>query len=391
MSLNLRAYKQLKPNVVIFAGGTGIRDIHIALAKHCTVTRVLPVCDNGGSSKAIRQRFKLMPVGDIRHALVTAAQSQSSDRDIIRLLNWRLPEDASAIELHKELAVFCASRHPLMQKFQKEQREAIQNYIVQFKKNARGLKIAGGSIGNFILVGAYLVHGHINSAITAVKDLFEINADVWPVSVVNDLQLRAELEDGREILGQEAITSIDRLHIPYKIKSVDYVDQEKMPAINSVVVDAINKADMIVFGPGSFFTSVLPHLMVKNSADLIAQLSVPKIFIGNMLQANECYGYGLYELIRYYLAQAKKVSNQNHVNQAYVNTILANKYPGQSTLDKKYLSPGRGLEELNKYGISIITKDFEDPWNPGTHDANLICETLMRVMSEYSKDKVNLG
>ncbi len=389
--MNRKPQNQLKPNVVIFAGGSGIRDIHIALAKHCDVTRVLPVCDNGGSSKAIRQSFELMPVGDIRHALVTAAQSQNSDRIIVRLLNWRLPTDASAIELHKELAAFCSSRHPLMQEFQEQQREAIKNYLVHFKKQSRGLTIAGGSIGNFILVGAYLVHGHINSAITALKELFDINSDVWPVSIVNDLQLRAELENGREIIGQDAITSIDREHIHYKIKYLDYIDQANLPNLNSVVGDAIKNSDMIVFGPGSFFTSVLPHLMVKNIADQIAQLSIPKVFIGNMLQANECYGYSLYELMRYFLAKAKKVSNIKQVNQAYINTILANKRPGQSVLDKEYLTPGRSLTGLKKYGISVIDKDFEDPWCVGTHDANLICETLMHVMSEYSKDKVNNG
>ena len=106
MYLNQRRRKHKRTHIVIFSGGSGVREIHIELAKTCHITRVLPVCDNGGSSKVLRQYFNIMPVGDIRQALVTAAQCQQCDRAILRLLNWRLPKNSTVTQLHREMAAF---------------------------------------------------------------------------------------------------------------------------------------------------------------------------------------------------------------------------------------------------------------------------------------------
>lgn len=411
-------HKELGVHIVAFTGGTGFRDINMLLAqKTKNITRVVPIWDNGGSSKELRDGFDLMPVGDIRHALMTQAHGEGRVGCIVKLFNWRLSDTGNEKELLSELESFINNEHPLMKSLDPSLGNVIVNYLKRFYESlplsmdnidAMGNKtrtdLRNGSIGNFVLVGSYLAHNKdINTAIYVFRQLCSIHGNVWPISTANDLHICAHLEDGQTIMGQSKTTAIDRSKLNSRIKTISFshhlnakANLEKATQIkhrqkknrlvtaaaNSMVLDALHKAEVIVFGPGSFFTSVLPHIMVDGIADTISGLDVPKIFIGNLLEDNECYGYSLEEIIDIFLSTCNQHATIKRPPDKYITHIIVHSSHTMTEYthnDRHYLPPGENIERFNRDGISLIIDDFENPWKRGGHDPVCISEYLINI------------
>ena len=391
-------------HIVAFTGGTGFRDINMLLAqKTQNITRVVPIWDNGGSSKALRESFDLMPVGDIRHALMTQAHGEGRVGSVVKLFNWRLSDSGDNNKLLNELKSFINNQHPLMKSLDPSLGNVIVNYLKHFYDslplsidNKKAMNLQNGSIGNFVLVGSYLAHNKdINTAIYVFRQLCSIHGNVWPISIANNLHINAYLEDGQILMGQSKTTTIDRLKSNSRIKTISFghnlSTQEKdihtkehhvsAPA-NPMVLDALKNAEVIVFGPGSFFTSVLPHIMVDDVADTISKLDVPKIFIGNLLEDNECYGYTLEDIIDIFLSTCNQHATIKRPPNKYITHIIAHSSHSITEYthnDRHYLPPGDNLKRFNNDGISIIINDFENPWKRGGHDPVCITDYLMNI------------
>lgn len=430
-------------HIVAFTGGTGFRDINMLLAqKTQNISRIVPIWDNGGSSKALRESFNLMPVGDIRHALMTQAHGEGRVGSIVKLFNWRLPDTGNNKKLLTELESFINNQHPLMKSLDPCLGNVIVNYLKRFyeslpvamdlavelsmdRKDAAGnenvMELKNGSIGNFVLVGSYLAHNKdINTAIYVFRQLCSIHGNVWPVSTANDLHINACLEDGQMLLGQSKTTTIDRSKSNLRIKTINFSDdsglkkmllknkglkdeglknkglknkcqqnkaaQRKDRAVsvpaNPMVLDALQKAEVIVFGPGSFFTSVLPHVMVDGIADMLSELDVPKVFIGNLLEDSECYGYTLEEIIELFLTSCNQHATIKRPANKYITHIIAHSSYTMTEYthnDRHYLLPGENIKRFNNDGISIIINDFENPWKRGAHDPVCITDYLLNI------------
>ena len=132
----------------------------------------------------------------------------------------------------------------------------------------------------------------INAAILAFRALCGISGNVWPVSKDNGLVLGAELKDGRCIEGQHLITAMNDADALIGIRTIGL----GTAVANPKALSAIAAADAVIYGPGSFYTSVLAHLLVEGIAETIARSPAPKILIGNMLEDHETRGLTLDEI-----------------------------------------------------------------------------------------------
>lgn len=370
---------------LIFAGGTAFRNCNIALARRGhRVTRIVPSWDNGGSSRMLRDEFKVLSIGDIRHALMTMAHGENISNEVIRLFNCRLSEDGDADELCNEMESFLQQNHPRMAKVPGDLRNVILKYLETFwHKRPASLDLKNGSIGNYVMLGAYLSHGNdMNTAIYVFRQLCGINGNVWPITLENDLQLGAHLADGQRVIGEENVTAIDRPENPHRIEKpylTHGTDEQPTAAdANPLVLNAFSNVDAIIFGPGSFFSSVLPHLMVKGVVDELAKATTPKMFMGNMLEGNECFGWSVSELVGLFLATCHQFASEKRDDSQYLTHILAHDSSThrRNVRGDRYLEVGN-LDNFRESGIEICIGDMEDPWKRGAHDANILAQHII--------------
>jgi CofD-related protein of GAK system len=373
--------------VLVFAGGTAFRNCNIALARRGHhVTRIVPAWDNGGSSRALREAFGVLSIGDIRQALMTMAHGENNSNEVIRLFNWRLSEDATDEQLLAELESFVREDHPRIAKVPTDLRNVIRRYLETFwSARPEGLPLRNGSIGNFVLLGAFLAHGRdMNTAIFVFRQLCGIQGHVWPVALPGDLHLCGRLENGEVIVGEEQVTEIDRGSETSRIETTYLVqgkDGERHPAAaaaNPLVLSAFADADVIVFGPGSFFTSVLPHLRVAGVVDALAGSDKPKLFVGNMREGNECYGWSLADLVAKFLATCHQYADEERPATCYLTHIVAHDSAThqRGVRGDRFMAPG-DVETLRAQGIEVWFGDLEDPWKRGHHDGNALAQRLI--------------
>lgn len=358
------------PHIVILAGGTASRNLTITLIRQgARVTRLVPAWDSGGSSKLIRETLHILPVGDIRQALMTMAYAEGHAGDVVRIFNARLSETGSPPELARELAFYSHGSHPVLRTMKRDIAEAILRYLKIFIAAAgKGFDWRRGSIGNFMLSGALLAEdGDINAAILAFRSLCGISGNVWPVSKDHDLTLRAELKDGRRVEGQHLITAMNDADALVGIGTIALGPV----AANPKALAAIAAADAIVYGPGSFYTSVLPHLLVEGIAATVASSPAPKILIGNMLEDHETRGLALDEMVD----RLRRAGHGNPVLThvlAHEGAVPVARIVGASRFVARIPSAAPDME--------VIARDFEDPWHRGQHDASLVTSVILHLI-----------
>jgi uncharacterized cofD-like protein len=367
--------------IVMFGGGSGSRDITMALCRaRFDVTRVVPAWDSGGSSKALRASLGILAMGDIRQALMTMAHGEGRGSGVVRFFNARLSEAASPADLRAEFHFYASGAHPLLGSMAPEMRNAVLDYLRVFEsKIDPDFDFRRGSIGNFVLTGAYVVHGHdINAAIDVFRTLCAIDGQVRPSTADDAVELIAELRDGSRVHGQDRVTALGAGPAQIGIASVQLTaagaDESLRPAANPAVIAAIGAADLLLFGPGSFYTSTLAHLGVAGIAEAIraTRPAVPKVFISNILECAETIGRTVAEQL-HALAAAGGTGVVSHVlvNRGWV--------PFERVVKGfRYLHEGT-LEPISGWLPQVIADDFEDPWDRGRHDALKVVATLGRI------------
>ncbi|ACB36303.1 protein of unknown function UPF0052 and CofD [Leptothrix cholodnii SP-6] len=368
--------------IVMFGGGSGSRDITMALCRQrYEVTRVVPAWDSGGSSRALRAALGILAMGDIRQALMTMAHGEGRVSSVVRFFNARLSETSSQPDLLAEFDFYVSGAHPLLATMEPGIRGAILNYLRVFQSNIAGdFDFCRGSIGNFVLTGAYFAHGRdINTAIFVFRKLCAIDGHVWPSTADDTVELRAVLRDGQVVRGQERITDLNAEQAQAGIERVELLHAgdgrpaASRPAANPAVLEAIGTADLMLFGPGSFYTSTLPHLSVAGIAEAIraAPPQVPKVFVGNILECPETIGGTVAEQVRA-LLQAGGPGSLTHVllNRGWVPFERVAK-------GFRYLHEG----VLPEGGPGLLADDFEDPWHRGRHDAPKVVELLGELIT----------
>jgi uncharacterized cofD-like protein len=370
--------------IVLIGGGSGSRNLTLALCRaghH--VTRIVPAWDSGGSSKALREALGMLAIGDIRHALVTLAHGENRVGSVVRFFNARLSEDGAPTALRQEFNFYAHGVHPLLAAMTPRIRYKILEYLDVFEQAiGAGFDLRRGSIGNFVLSGAYLAHGRdINTAIRAFRVLCGISGQVWPSTTDAHVALCAQLRDASLVCGQDTITALPPAQAQVGIARV-FLSQagaahEHAPPLNPPVADALARTDLVVFGPGSFFSSVLAHLGVHDLPAAVAQNApgVPKVLVGNLLQCPETTGRSLAELVQAFVAAAPALGLTHVV--AHHGWVPMDRVVG----GWHYLPEGWGNATPAGLPIQRIVGDFEDPWARGRHDAVQLAATLTSLLA----------
>jgi len=371
------------PHIVLFSGGTACRSTNLALcSKPVRLTRIVPAWDSGGSSKVIRESLGVLAVGDIRQALMTMAHGEGRAGDVVKVCNARLTSGAEA-DARTEFSLYAEGRHPLLERMEPGLRGAILNYLRTFRAAiGADFNFRNGSIGNFILTGAHLAHNSdINTAIFVFRKLCDVTGHVWPSTAADGVALSAVLNDGSRVEGQHRVTGLDDGQSRTGIREISLTAAGGGVPANEAVIESLESADAIVFGPGSFFTSVLPHFLVEGVVPAIARnIHARRIFIGNILQCRETRGLDLARMLEIAagLWQVKGGADVRPFTHVLANRQLL---PFEKTVGAfAYLGNG-ALEEASAHlGAEALIGEFEDPWQRGNHDGRAVADALSLLL-----------
>lgn len=225
----MRATHPIK--IVSIGGGTGLSTLLTGLkpylaATQIELTAIVTVTDDGKSSGRLRSEFGILPPGDIRNCLVALTDEH---HPLINLFRHRFPGDGS---------------------------------------------LGGHSLGNLLLLALNQQSGDFLAAVNQARKLLDIKARVLP-STLNHVDLIARVGD-KTTRGQIAIKSRDG-----SISQLALVpsNAQALPA----AVEAIHDADLITFGPGSLYTSVIANLLIKGIAEAVADAPARKLYVCNAM------------------------------------------------------------------------------------------------------------
>lgn len=294
------------PKIVAVGGGTGLSML-LSGIKNITnnITAIVSVGDDGGSSGRLRESLGILPPGDIRHCMTALAD----DEDLVtKLFKFRFD-------------------------------------------NGEGLE--GHSFGNLFLTAMCEITGDMASAVKASANVISMRGRVLPATL-DDMKLAAIMKDGSVVHGESAIPEahgqIERL----------YSEPENCKALPEVL-QAIKDAELIILGPGSLYTSVIPNLLIKEISEEISKSKAKKIYVCNiMTQPGETDGYKVSDHLKALL----KHSEVEHL----VDAILVNDNIPENC--DKYKEQGQypvilDSAEIKKLGVEIYAKNLIEPNKEG--------------------------
>jgi len=300
-----------------------------------TLTAVVTVTDDGGSSGRLREEFQILPPGDIRNCMVALAEDE---RLLTRLFQYRFESDGD---------------------------------------------LSGHSFGNIFLAALTGVTGDFLEAIKLTSEVLAIKGRIFP-STTEDVSLMAELEDGRTIVGETRIVQARS-----RIKRIWLSHENCRPLPETL--EAIQHADMITIGPGSLYTSIIPNLLVHGIVDAIAASKATKVYICNiMTQPGETEGFGVEDHIRALFECSPDLPlDYVIVNSAPISGALRGKYLADGAVQVE-TGPGVAMDGLtriingNPYNAvplsaGIVTGDLINEDNVVRHDPAKLAQLLLRI------------
>ena len=228
------------PKNTASGGGTGLSTMLRGLKKYTrNLTAVVTVADDGGGSGVLRRDIGMPPPGDIRHCMEALANVEPIMQ---RLLTYRFTEGG----------------------------------------------LAGQSFGNLILAALNGVTGSFEEAVSQMSQVLAITGRVLPVTSA-DVQLEAVFENGARVVGESKICDVKKQQ-DCRIHHVELIPAK--PKALPAALEAIREADLLLLGPGSLYTSVIPNLLVAGVPEAIRESDALKIYICNiMTQDGETEGY----------------------------------------------------------------------------------------------------
>jgi uncharacterized cofD-like protein len=312
------------PRVVAIGGGTGLSTLLRGLKSHTSnITAIVTVTDDGGSSGKLIRDKGMIPPGDIRNCLVALADAEKSMTDLFQ---------------HR------------------------------FKNDSGSL--SGHSMGN-LLIAALVdqAHGDFEKAIEIASDVLAIRGRVVP-STLSHVHLRAELEDGSEVSGETAIVAQGK-----RIKRIYLQPEECDPTREAL--EAIRTADLIVIGPGSVYTSVIPNLLVRGIAEALRETKALRIYICNvMTQPGESDSFTASEHVNAIL---------NNVDGRAFDYVLVNKALPTAESLTKYAEVGQqfvepDIDRIRAMGIRPVASDLMSETDVVRHDPVKLAARLMSLL-----------
>jgi uncharacterized cofD-like protein len=316
------------PKIVAIGGGTGLSTLLRGLKEHTSnITAVVTVADDGGSSGMLRQELGIAPMGDIRNCIAALADAEPL---MSELLQYRFPPHD---DTHPALAI-------------------------------DGPGLAGHALGNLLLAAMTAIEGgDFEEGVRRINRILAVRGQVVPVTA-SPLTLHARLADGSTVDGQSRImrtAGIERV----------WITPDDVLASDDALA-AIAEADLIVIGPGSLYTSLLPSLLIPAIRDAVMAASAPRLYVCNVAtQEGETTGMDL----------ARHVTTLvDHTANGIVDVVLANnrfdaRIPTDWQAEAVRLHWPAGMTDPPH----LVLDDVVDPDNAHHHDATRLAAAVLKA------------
>ncbi|HSK51514.1 MAG TPA: gluconeogenesis factor YvcK family protein [Clostridia bacterium] len=319
------------PRVVAIGGGTGLSTLLRGMKEHTSnLTAVVTVADDGGSSGVLRTELGIPPVGDIRNCIAALADSESKMNQV---LQYRFPAEPGG-------------------------------------DGAEGPGLAGHAVGNLLIAAMTAIEdGDFEEGVRRINEILAVRGRVVPVSST-PLTLHARLADGQVVDGQSTI-----MRTP-GIERVWLTPEDVAPSADAL--EAIADAELIVLGPGSLYTSLLPSLLIPGVRDALMAAPAPRVYVCNVAtQAGETSGYDLAAHLEALIA---------HTRPGIVDVVLANtqfgaRVPERWSAEPVHLRWPARLDPLPR----LVLENVVDPANAHHHDPELLARQLMAIHERESR------
>ncbi len=303
---NITKYPGLKPKIVVIGGGTGLSTLLRGLKKYTpNITAIVTVADDGGSSGNLRKELGILPPGDIRACLLALANTEPS---MEKLLNYRFQD--GVLNSH--------------------------------------------NLGNLLIAAMNDIYGSFEEAIKEMSNVLAVTGKVLPMTL-SEVNLCAILKNGDIVKGESKIpqkvldskSNIDRI----------YMEPQLLFPLEEAL-EEIACADLIVLGPGSLYTSIIPNLLVENIVTKIKESKAKKIYISNiMTQSGETDFFKLYDHVDAIL---------KHSNENFLDYVIGNLEKIDDDILGKYIEDGSkfveigesDLEKLEEKNIAFIGQEL---------------------------------
>jgi uncharacterized cofD-like protein len=288
------------PKVVVIGGGTGLPVLLRGLKRHpIDISAIVTVADDGGSSGRLRDSLDIPPPGDIRNVLAALSEVE-----------------------------------PLVEQMFQHRFETTN-------------ELSGHALGNLIIAALASITGDFVHAIQEMSRVLNVKGKVLP-SANQSVILKAEMEDGTIVTGESAIPKAGK-----KIKRV-FLKPDSIKPLGETL-RAIKEADLIVMGPGSLYTSILPNLLVPGIGEAVCRAKAKKMYICNiMTQAGETLDYSASDHVK---------ALYDHLETPSIDYILVNKKQVPKEVQARYneeqASPVHfDMEKLKSMGLEVIAEEI---------------------------------
>jgi uncharacterized cofD-like protein len=320
-------------NVVALGGGTGLSTLlrglkRLVVPRHdpyptaarpiVDLAAIVTVTDDGGSSGRLRRENRILPPGDIRNCMVALSKD-----------------------------------------------EALLSRLFQYRFHAgRGLR--GHNFGNLFLAALTHVTGDFAEAVYLSGRVLAIRGRIFP-STASNVTLEAILENGKRVHGE---TNITASRTPIKKLMLSPRRVRPLPE----AVEAIKHADLILLGPGSLYTSVIPNLLIPEIASAMAHSRAPRVYIANLMtQPGETTAYTLSDHLR---------AIQRHVPQRVVDWVVASRQHVSPEVARRYKRQGAervavDLPALRKLGVRVVLDNLLEEHGVIRHDSARLSRLLL--------------
>lgn len=331
LSKFLHSYLELpvkSPNIVCLGGGTGLPNLLSGL-KHYTnsISAIVTMADEGGSSGRLRRILGVPPVGDIRNCLVALSDSEDF---MAKLLNYRFPG----------------------------------------KRYGADTELGGHALGNLILAALGEVSGNFNKGLVELGKILAIQGKVLPSTEAN-VRIWAKTSNGQKVYGEEKI-DLGKYDGRREIEKLGLIPQDA--AGFKPAIAAIAAAGVIIAGPGDLYTSIMPNLLISDIVTAIKKSRAVKIFILNI--ANKPFETPNYTASDYLQAVKK------HCGDSLFDYIIINSRPQRKIPPKlQYHYVKADVEILKtKFKIKILAGDIQDKVNVLHHDSRKLASLIFSVL-----------
>jgi uncharacterized cofD-like protein len=309
------------PRIVALGGGTGLSVLLSGLKEHSSnLTAVVTVADDGGSSGLLRRGLGVLPPGDIRSCLVALADDESL---MSRLFQYRFPLEGG---------------------------------------------LQGHSFGNLFVAALAEVTGDFERAVQESTSVLNVRGRVLPATL-ESVTLHAELQGGERVDGESSITASARL--PLRIW-LDPAEPRAVPA----ALDAIAAADLVVLGPGSVYTSIVPNLLIPEVRAAIAHTRARVVYVCNvMTQPGETDDYSASDHVS---------ALSRHGVVGLIDDVLVNDTPISEVLAEVYRAGGAAPVEidddaLRTLGVRVVHAGLAREGDFFRHDSAQLADAVLRL------------